>query len=564
MWKTLLLICIFLTLCLGAVFIHISWRSYKMKETVVAVTYAETAASDYPADNRRSEAFWHVFQSAVIVGCILLLLCVIYRMYGAVLKAKAAEEILAESERNKEILLSHIPGIAYRCNYDDKWTMQYLSAGCYELTGYHPKDLLNNSKLSFNDIICEKYRPVLWNEWARIIEAKTDFKYEYEIKTAAGDRKWVVEMGQPVIDKNGEAAALEGIIIDITEPKLATERIQHMAEHDYLTDLYNRMYFEDAKLSLEKQGVVPVSVILADINGMCLINDAFGQAEGDILITKTAELIRRCCGEECIIARTGGDEFTILAPGSDDEAADRLVRRIKDDCDYCNSLNLKPGVLLNLSIGYGVKRTADQTLDTAQKEAEEFLSRHKILERKSHHNAVLSSIMATMYARSYETEEHAERLIKLSRRIGDQMDLSEKNLVDLELLSILHDIGKIGIDDRILNKPGPLTHEEWAAMKKHPEIGYRIAMSASEFQSVAELILCHHERWDGKGYPQGLKGEEIPLQSRIIAIADAYDAMTEDRVYRKGITHEEALEEIKANAGTQFDPVIAELFISSF
>ena len=169
-----------------------------------------------------------------------------------------------------------------------------------------------------------------------------------------------------------------------------------------------------------------------------------------------------------------------------------------------------------------------------------------------------------MYARSYETEEHAERLIKLSRRIGDQMDLSEKNLVDLELLSILHDIGKIGIDDRILNKPGPLTHEEWAAMKKHPEIGYRIAMSASEFQSVAELILCHHERWDGKGYPQGLKGEEIPLQSRIIAIADAYDAMTEDRVYHKGITHEEALEEIKAKAGTQFDPVIAELFISSF
>jgi HD-GYP domain-containing protein (c-di-GMP phosphodiesterase class II) len=128
---------------------------------------------------------------------------------------------------------------------------------------------------------------------------------------------------------------------------------------------------------------------------------------------------------------------------------------------------------------------------------------------------------------------------------------------------MLHDIGKIGIDNSILNKPGKLSKNEWEIMKKHSEIGYRIAMSSPELEPIAEYILAHHERWDGNGYPQGLKGEEIPLLSRILAVVDSYDAMTEDRVYRKAMTHQAAIEEIKKNAGTQFDPNIAQIFIDS-
>ena len=123
------------------------------------------------------------------------------------------------------------------------------------------------------------------------------------------------------------------------------------------------------------------------------------------------------------------------------------------------------------------------------------------------------------------------------------------------------DIGKIGIDDSVLKKPGKLNDEEWVIMKKHPEIGYRIAKSASELEPIAEYILTHHEKWNGKGYPKGLKGEEIPLLSRILAVVDAYDAMTEDRVYRKAMSKEEAIMEILANAGEQFDPEIAKIFI---
>ena len=166
-----------------------------------------------------------------------------------------------------------------------------------------------------------------------------------------------------------------------------------------------------------------------------------------------------------------------------------------------------------------------------------------------------------MYEKSHETEEHSERLAALTRMVGEALKLSQIELDHLELLATLHDIGKVGIDDRILGKPGKLTAEEWLEMKKHPEIGYRIAAASPELVSISEFILSHHEHWDGSGYPKGLAGEAIPLLSRIIAVTDAYDAMTENRVYRKAMDRESAIAEIKNNAGTQFDPEIAKLFV---
>jgi len=132
---------------------------------------------------------------------------------------------------------------------------------------------------------------------------------------------------------------------------------------------------------------------------------------------------------------------------------------------------------------------------------------------------------------------------------------------ELALLAVLHDIGKVGIKESVLQKPGPLTAEEWEEMKKHPEIGYRIAQNTPELATVAEYILSHHERWDGRGYPRGLKGEEIPLICRILAVADAYDAMTNDRTYRKAMSREKAIDEIRRNAGTHFDPQVADIFL---
>ncbi len=471
------------------------------------------------------------------------------------------EQALRESERSKTVLLSHIPGIAYRCAYDREWTMRYISDGCYTLTGYKAEELINNNIMSYNDLICEEYREGLWSEWARIINEKSTFRSEYEITTASGERKWVLEMGQPIFDEHGNIQALEGIVIDISESKQRFNQIQYMNDHDFMTGLFNRKYFEEKKKLLDIEENLPLSIVFVDINGVRLINDAFGHSAGDEIIIKTGEIISRCCRDNALLARTGGDEFGILVPNTDSSEADDMLLSIMKACDEYNSTIDDKAGIINLSMGYGVKHTMEQNISEIENEAEENMYKRKLLGQESHHSAIISSVMATMYARSQETEEHAKRLAELSRKIGTQMNLPQKSLDELELLSMLHDIGKIGIDDRILNKPGKLNKDEWSLMKKHPEIGYRIAKSSQELKPVAEYILCHHERWDGDGYPNCLKGEKIPLLSRILAVVDAYDAMTEDRVYRKALEKEEAIKEIERNAGKQFDPKIAQLFV---
>jgi len=164
-------------------------------------------------------------------------------------------------------------------------------------------------------------------------------------------------------------------------------------------------------------------------------------------------------------------------------------------------------------------------------------------------------------AKSDETEEHSERMIELSEKLGKKLGLSGSEINKLSLLASLHDIGKTSISEEILNKPGSLSEEEREIIQEHPERGYRIATATEEFSIIAREILCHHERWDGKGYPNQLKGKDIPYLSRIISIIDAYDVMTNERPYSKAISKEKALQEIQLEAGSQFDPELVAEFL---
>jgi diguanylate cyclase (GGDEF)-like protein len=384
----------------------------------------------------------------------------------------------------------------------------------------------------------------------------------YKITAFSPQKGYFVTLFQEITEEIRQIENLEARREKIEE--LSTElefeeKILFLSYHDQLTGLYNRRFMEEEIKRQDTPRQLPVSVIMGDVNGLKLTNDVFGHRAGDLLLKKAAEVIKECCRREDIIARWGGDEFVILLPRTGMKAAEEIVGRIKNKC----ALDSEGPVQVSIALGYATKNKAEENIWQVLKEAEEWMYRHKLLQGKSYRNAVISTLKATLFEKSMETEEHAERLKEISLKIAKGLGLSAKQMDELELLAVLHDIGKVAIKESILLKPGPLTEEEWAEMKKHPEIGYRIAQSTPELASIAEYILCHHERWDGRGYPRGIKGEEIPLLSRILAVADAYDAMTSDRPYRKAMGREEALAELERNAGMQFDPEVVSAFIES-
>lgn len=386
------------------------------------------------------------------------------------------------------------------------------------------------------------------------------YAMEKRYLAANGKEIWVLMQISKYNLEDGDDRDYLCIIVDISELKARETEIRYLSEHDYLTNLHNRRYLETAMQAMDVPENLPLSIIQADINGLRLINDAFGHREGDLYIMHAAEMVRKCCRQTDVISRSGG-EFQILMPHTSVEEVSERVQQMIEEIERYNLSQNQPTSQFNISFGHSTKVSSDKQMKDTLIEAEKMMNKQKLMERKSYRSSLITSIMGTLYARSEETEEHSQRLLGYCKAIGKKLKLPKKNLDELELLSMLHDIGKIGIDDRILNKPGALTEDEWVEMKKHPEIGYRIAMYAPELETIAIYILTHHERWDGKGYPQGLRGTDIPLVSRILCVADAYDAMTENRVYRKALTPKEAIEELRRNAGSQFDAAVVKAFV---
>ncbi|HOO60809.1 MAG TPA: diguanylate cyclase [Bacillota bacterium] len=469
---------------------------------------------------------------------------------------------LKESDRSKEFFLANLPGMAYRRLYDRDWTMLYVSKGCFQMTGYYPESLIRSRDLSFNDLILPGYRTRIWEEWTEVLEKHDVFRGEYPITKVTGETVWVFEQGQGVYDEKGRVVTIEGLLIDVTASKERQFQIEYLLNHDALTGVYNRLAFSEKRKEYDENNILPVSVITCDIDGLKIINDAFGMATGDVLLKETARILARHLENGDFLARLGGDDFAVLLPNKTAEQAADMIDRIQEDTNEYNQRIDGNAKKIHISFGYATKELPDETIELVQKVAEENMNKQKLLEHKSLHSSIVASIKTTLLEKSQETKEHAERLAFLSRKMGEKMQLSKGDMNDLELFAVLHDIGKVGIKDKILNKPEPLTPEEWVEMRKHTEIGYRIAMSSPELIPIADYILSHHEKWDGTGYPQGLYGKEIPLAARILTVADAYDAMTQDRAYRKALSQEYALSEIEKNAGTQFDPEVVDVFVT--
>mgnify|MGYP000964666538 FL=1 len=342
---------------------------------------------------------------------------------------------------------------------------------------------------------------------------------------------------------------------EISQRKTKEQQLKYLSLHDPLTGLYNRTYFEQQM----RQRKGSSSIIVCDVDGLKLINDTFGHEAGDRLLIKSASIIQSALDNSLKLARIGGDEFAVLIPHNNRDQIHEICAAINRAVKQCNSNN--PQIMISISIGFAISNSDFHDINELYKEADDNMYREKLNHIQSFRSSMVQGMMKTLEARDFLTEGHAERMRELIWNLGTYVGLRSNMLTNLQLLAQFHDIGKVGISDKILFKPGTLTEIERLEMQRHSEIGYRIAQSIPDLSSISDLILKHHERWDGRGYPLGVKGEDIPLECRVLAIVDAYDAMTNDRPYRKAMSEEEALAEIENNAGTQFDPALVAKFL---
>ncbi len=374
-------------------------------------------------------------------------------------------------------------------------------------------------------------------------------KYGYEIP--------IEDSAAPIKD---EKRNINGVVIvfrDYTDKKEKQDKIQYLSYHDQLTGLYNRHFFEEKLKVLDIEANIPITIAMLDVNGLKLTNDAFGHQMGDKLLKNVASVLKNECRADDIVARVGGDEFVLLLPKTTYEEAEKVVGSI-----YKSVENTKlDNIVISVSIGCETKAYKEQQMSEVFAKAEEDMYRKKLTESQSMRSRTINVILKALNETNEREKIHSEKVSQISRKIGEAMKLDYDILKEIELAGLMHDIGKIAISKDILNKPGKLDESEYEEIKRHPEIGYHILKSVDEYTKLSDYALSHHERWDGKGYPRGLEGEEIPLIARIITVADAFEAMTAERTYKRAMSNSDAIEELKRCSGKQFDPSIVKICI---
>ena len=360
-----------------------------------------------------------------------------------------------------------------------------------------------------------------------------------------------------------EKELLFAIIFDATLRENAIQENSHLRTHDFLTNVYNRKFLEEEYNNCSSSENLPRAVISCDVNGLKKVNDAYGTQVGDLLLIRFAETIQGIVGEQGLVSRVGGDEFVILLRSVREENVKKLTLQLE-----VQAMPMAKSLLPELeafditaSFGYGMQMNESDSLNMLINEAEIFMLHRKYYNSASKQSKIVDAIMKALYEKCAREQLHSKRVSEISVQIAKALGLSQHKINEVETAGILHDIGKIGIDEAILNKPTGLTDMERMIMKQHPLRSARILIGFEEYQDIVPIVKAHHERYDGTGYPDGLKGENIPIEARIIAVADAYDAMTIKRPYRDSISAGEAIAELTRCAGSQFDSSVVRAFI---
>ena len=433
---------------------------------------------------------------------------------------------------------------------DDKGNFLDVNNAFCAMSGYAKEELL---QMRIADLDVKETVRVIES---RIIKILAEGKDRFETSHRAKDGSlYEIEVTASLFDK--KRGLVLGFARDVSISKEEERKNRYLSFHDHLTGLYNRRFIEDSIERLDTERNYPFTIMMIDINSLKLTNDAFGHQLGDQVLINVAQNVKKACREDDIVGRLGGDEFIILLPRTDKGAAEKIRDRIKE---LVSKLEIGP-MQVSVSVGLSTKTSDTKTMPDIINEADAMMYRDKIKNAKETQNHIIRVILENINRRHDSEKIHSKRVSAYCEKLAMEMGYGKRIAEDVKKAGELHDIGKIVIPEELLNKAEPLTEDDLTLFRQHPETSYQLLKSTDEYAYLAEIILHHHERWDGSGYPKGLVGEDIPLLSRIIAVADTYEAMTGERPYSRSMVSERAAEELRGIAGSQLDPELVKVFV---
>lgn len=343
---------------------------------------------------------------------------------------------------------------------------------------------------------------------------------------------------------------------DITERRQREEKIRFLRDYDSVTGLLNRRCFEQALRENDREENLPISVIFMDINGLKMVNDTFGHRFGDEMLQKLGKVLKKNCREEDVASRVGGDEFAVLLPRTRWEDAEQIGQRLRTG--YAKEK--VHSIRCSMALGVETKSLPYQQMEKIMENAERKMYREKSISRRQFGTEAIREILHNLHQKNLREKEHGKTVSRLCQELGKAMGLPETEIRKLRDAGYLHDIGKVALCGQFDGQSREADSEALQeAMRRHPAVGYRILNLADDMLDLAEGVYAHHERWDGQGYPKGIRGKEIPLISRIIAVVENY----EHALRKAGVPadREAAVREVAEGAGSKFDPEITAAFV---
>jgi diguanylate cyclase len=473
---------------------------------------------------------------------------------------KELERTNQKMRNERQFLYTTLHSIGDGVICTDKWgTISMMNQVAQNLTGWDENTAQGENFLTVFNVINENTRVLQFDPVARVLETGevVELANHSILISKNGVERAITDNAAPIRNGDGD---IEGVVLvfrDVTDEKNHVSEIEYLSLHDQLTGLYNRRFYTEELKRLDTSRRLPLTLVMSDVNGLKIINDSFGHEAGDKLIRKTAEILKQCFRSDDVLCRYGGDEFIAILPNTDAQLAESIIRRIQQKI----SENQPSKGILSVSFGLDSKVSEDQRIADVLKCAEDNMYKKKMIDSPSVRGATINTVINTLFEKNSREEAHSKRVSELATRLAVSMKLPSAQIDKVRTAGLMHDIGKIIVPDEVLENPGDLSDIEEANIRKHPEIGYRILSCSPEMAELSQAILQHHERWDGSGYPNGIAGKDIDICARIIAIADAYDAMTSIRPYREAMKPEKAMDEILENANKQFDPELAEIFV---